>query len=201
VVDYLIKQGPSLDVGRIETPRGIVQMIERNLERLGSEDQAVLQAASVAGAGFSSAAIAAAIERPVREIEECCSRLARQEQFVGVAEAAPWPDGTVAASFRFLHALYKDVLYGRVPIGGRAELHRRIGEPEEAAYGERAGEIAAQLANHYREANNLEKAVHFLRPAADQAAARSALSEPEAQLRDAIDSGTRSADLGGARSR
>ena len=44
-------------------------MIERNLEQLKPEEQAVRQAASVAGAEFSAVAVAAALERPQNEIE------------------------------------------------------------------------------------------------------------------------------------
>jgi len=39
----------------------------------------------------------------------------------------------------------QEVLYERVPAGRRVDLHRRIGEREEQAYGERAREIAAEL--------------------------------------------------------
>ena len=44
-------------------------MIERNLERLKPEEQAVLEVASVAGPEFSVAPVAAALERPQNEIE------------------------------------------------------------------------------------------------------------------------------------
>ncbi len=49
---------------RLDALRSIRQMIERNLERLKPEEQAVLEGASVAGAEFSAAAVAAALERP-----------------------------------------------------------------------------------------------------------------------------------------
>jgi len=52
-------------------------MIERNLERLKPEKQAVLEVASVAGPEFSVAAVAAALERPQNEIEGCCARPSR----------------------------------------------------------------------------------------------------------------------------
>ena len=96
VVDYLVDAGllagsreakaaesaEILRPDRIEVPRGVSQMIERNLERLNPEEQAVLEAASVAGAEFSAAAVAAALERPQNEVEACCARLSRREQFV-----------------------------------------------------------------------------------------------------------------------
>jgi hypothetical protein len=49
VVDYLVAQGLQLDASKIETPRNIRQMIERNLRRLDAEQQAVLESAGVAG--------------------------------------------------------------------------------------------------------------------------------------------------------
>ena len=41
---------------------------------------------------------------------------------------AEWPDGTVAARYGFLHALYQEVLYHRLTVRRRQRLHRQIGE-------------------------------------------------------------------------
>jgi predicted ATPase len=183
VVDYLVAQGPPLDAIKIEAPRNIRQMIERNLERLSSEERSVLESASVAGAEFS----AAALERPILEVETCCTDLSRREQFVTADGASQWPDGTVAASFGFRHALYRDVLYERVPAGQRAELHRRIAEREEQAYGERAKEIAAELAHHYSRTHDNDKAVTYFQLAGEQAVARGAMVEAEGHYRRALD--------------
>ncbi len=60
VVDFLVEQGSLLDASKIEAPRNIRQMIERNLQRLGPDEQRVLEAASVTGAEFAAAATAAA---------------------------------------------------------------------------------------------------------------------------------------------
>jgi predicted ATPase len=67
VVDYLAErhdlrtpgdgsaaQSPEpLAADRVDTPPSIVEMIERNLDRLNPDEQAVLEVASVAGAGVS----------------------------------------------------------------------------------------------------------------------------------------------------
>src|SRR5262252_8660869 len=53
----------TLRAHRLDAPRNIRQMIERNLERLKPEDQAVLEGASAVGAEFSAAAVAAALDR------------------------------------------------------------------------------------------------------------------------------------------
>src|SRR5262249_8416144 len=80
----------SLDL--IGVPDNIRRMIERNFERLTPEDQAVLQAASVAGTEFSATAVAAALERQPEEVEVYCVRLAQREQFLAAREPIRWPD-------------------------------------------------------------------------------------------------------------
>ena len=201
VVDYLVNAGllassreasaagsaEILRADRIEVPRSVRQMIERNLERLKPEEQAVLEGASVAGLDFSAAAVAAGLERPRSEVEACCARLSRREQFVVGKDPVTRPDGTVATSFRFLHALYKEVLYERVPIGKRAEVHRRVAEAEEVAYGERASEIAAQLAHHFGRGGSSEKAIEYLIRAGEHAATNGADNEVIAQLDAALE--------------
>ena len=57
-----------------------------------------------------------------------CEALARRGQFLRAAGIAEWPDGTVAGRYAFIHALYQQVLYGRVSIGERVGLHLRTGE-------------------------------------------------------------------------
>ncbi len=62
--------------------------------------------------------------------------LLRREQFVREQGTDEWPDGTLATCYGFLHAVFQETLYEQVPIGRRAHFHQRIGEREEAAYGE-----------------------------------------------------------------
>ena len=172
---------------RLDALRSIRHMIERNLERLKPEEQAVLQAASVAGIEFSSAAVAATLECPQNEVEERCALLSRREQFVSEQGPATWPDGTVAGSFRFHHALYQEVLYDRLAAGQRLELHRRIAMREEAAYGDHAAEIATELAHHFNCANNRERAIHYFRIAGDRSVGRAAVMEAEDHYRGALE--------------
>jgi DNA-binding winged helix-turn-helix (wHTH) protein/tetratricopeptide (TPR) repeat protein len=167
----------TLRTHRLDALRGIRQMIERNLERLKPDEQAVLESASVAGAEFSAATVAAALGRPQNEVEACCMRLSRREQFVSELGPVAWPDGTVATGFRFHHTLYQEVLYGRLSIGHQVDLHRLIAMREEAGYGERAGEVATELAYHYGRANDKSKAIQYLGLAAQRASKRGATLE------------------------
>ena len=177
----------TLRAHRLDALRSTRQMVERNLERLKSEEQATLEAASVAGAEFSSAAVAAALECPQDEIEACCARLSRREQFVDEQGPITWPDDTVAASFRFHHSLYQEVLYGRLPLARRFQLHRRIAMCQEAAYGDRAAEIATELAHHYSCGNSKDKAIHYFRVAGERAVSRGAVIEAGDHYRSALE--------------
>ena len=200
LVDNLVAQGvldpgvaqrrevvPLLDSSHGEMPRSILQMIERNVDQLASDEQQVLEAASVAGAKFSTAAVAAALEQPLREIESSCKRLSRHERFVQADGVTQWPDRTVAESFHFRHALYRDALYDRVPASHRIELHRRIAEREENAYGEQAAEIATELAHHYSRSNRPYKAIQYFQLAGERACGRSAVIEAERHYAAALE--------------
>jgi len=176
-----------LHVHRLDALHNIRQMIERNLERLKPEERAVLEAASVTGVEFSSASVAAALECTQNEVEKCCSRLSRREQFVTEQGSITWPDGTVATNFRFHHALYQEVLYGRLSPADQIQLHRRIAIREEAGYGERAGEAATELANHYRRAKDKQNAIRYFHIAGQRAVERAAMIEAERHFASALE--------------
>jgi DNA-binding winged helix-turn-helix (wHTH) protein/tetratricopeptide (TPR) repeat protein len=178
--------GAALRTHRLDALQGIRQMIERNLERLNSDEQEVLQGASVAGAEFSAASVAAALERSLDEVEQCCARLARAEQFVSAQGPIAWPDGTVATGFRFSHSLYQEVLYDRLPANVQLQLHRRIAARQEAAYGECVDEVASQLAHHYSRANDQKRAIQYSRLAGERVLARGAPAEAEDHYRRAL---------------
>lgn len=163
------------DAAAVETavPRGLRQMIEQQLARLAPEEQDLLEAASVAGMVFAAASLGGDLEA----IETRCEALARRGQFLAPGGGEDWPDGTVSTRYRFRHVLYQQVLYERLPAGRRANLHRRIGEREEAAYRSRPGERAAVLALHFERGRDAGRAVRYRQLAAEQALQRCAYRE------------------------
>jgi tetratricopeptide (TPR) repeat protein len=186
VVDYLVEHGSLDDAEKIEAPRNIRQMIERNLQRLTAEEQRMLEAASVAGTEFSAAAVAAALGRPIAEVEACCTALSRRQLFIDTTGIAAWPDDTSSTVFRFRHALYLNVLYDAIPNSHRVDFHRQIADRLEVAYDGRVSESAAELANHFRRAHEADKAARFFQLAAEGALARCAYRETERHYRDAL---------------
>jgi hypothetical protein len=106
-------------------------------------------------------------------VEERCEALVAQQLLYPLG-ATTWPDGTVATRYAFVHALYQQVVYERLGAGRRVRLHQWLGECLEAAYGAQAGEIAAELAEHFVRGQDARRAVPYLRRAAENAAQRSA---------------------------
>jgi len=146
----------------------------------------MLETMSLLGRTAAAAAIAAGCDVATTDVEAMLGELARQRWFVRERPAAEWPDGTISASFEFLHALYREVLESRIPPARRVVLHRRIGDRLERGYGGRAGEIAAELAVHFEMARDTSRAVTHLQRAADTSRRRSAYLIAEDQLRRAL---------------
>jgi predicted ATPase len=199
VVDSLVARGllvqtdegwklqVELEKVEVGIPESIRQTIEQQFERLNAEERRILGSASVVGVEFSAAAVAAAVAEEVAQIEERCEKLARRGQFLRPLGIEEWPDGTVAARYKFIHALYQNVLYQRVGAMQRLRLHQRIGEREEAAYGTRVGEVAAALAVHFEQGRDYGRAVQYLRRAAANAVRRFANREAIACLTRALE--------------
>lgn len=195
VVDDLLSQGV-FDKAREEEqvnlvtgliPASIKDLIEHDLDQLSSEDQSILETASVAGTVFSSAEVMAGMDRPADAIETRCAVWARRGQFLHAEDAETWPDGTVTARYRFRHALYQEVIYGRISPGRCVRLHQQIGERKEAGYGGRASEIAAELATHFMRGRDTQRAAHYLYQAGENALWRSAYGQAETYLSQSLE--------------
>ena len=159
-------------------PESLRQTIEKHLGRLTPEEQRMVEAASVAGVEFSTAAVAAGLEEQTERVEEWCEGLAKQEQFLQAHGTETFADGTVTGRYGFLHALYQQVLYERMAVVRRVRLHRRLGAWGERAYGEQGSDRTAELAVHFERGQDYARAVQYLTQAGENALRRSA--HPEA---------------------
>jgi predicted ATPase len=198
-IDYLIGQGqlrvvdgewrlsgPAEDIAS-RAPETLWQLVEKQVERLTADEQAVLVAASVAGVEFSATvAVVAGIDPQQGELR--CETLARRGQFLRRVGIAEWPDGTVAGRYAFIHALYQQVLYQRASVGERVGLHLRTAERLERGYGQRAGEIAGELAVHFEHGRDFERAARYRRQAGEHALHQHAYGEAADHATRALDS-------------
>ena len=167
----------ALEQIQVGMPDNIRQMIEKQIESLGQDERRTLETASLAGVDFSTAVVAAALDADTLAVEETCENLARHHQFLrAVADSTSSAD-EVSTRYCFIHALYQNALYDRVPLARRAHLHKRIGEQMEIDFGGRAPEIAAELAMHFEKAREYHRAVPYLQQAAVNASRRFANRE------------------------
>jgi predicted ATPase len=134
---------------QVGVPDSIKQMIEKQLDYLGANEQRILEAASVAGTEFSADAVATGLGEDRAVVEERCSELARRRQFILDCGVDVLANGEAVSRYAFIHALYQNVLYERVSASRRVQLHRRLGELSERIQDEAAREIAAELAMHF----------------------------------------------------
>jgi DNA-binding winged helix-turn-helix (wHTH) protein/tetratricopeptide (TPR) repeat protein len=198
VVDDLVDRGvlthvegrwavrPTVTPIELGIPKDLQRLIERQLDRLDPMEARVLEVASVVGADFSAAAVAAAAGAPEGDVETLCHAIARRQQIIHAAGAEEWADGTVASRFGFQHALYREALYARLPAGRCVDLHRRVGDRLAQAYGDRADEIAGELAMHFERGLDVYRAVCSLHTAGRVAGHRGAAHEAEAYFTRAL---------------
>ena len=199
VLDHLTQQGllarepdgwqlrvPIADIA-IGVPESVRQMIDAQIARLRPEEQRLLEVASVAGAVFTASVCAAAADQEPEHFEALCETLARRQHLVR-ASGPPQvlPDGSLAPRYAFVHALYREVCYGRQAPGRRATLHRRLGERMEVVFATQLHDVAAELAYHFEAGAAWARAVTYLRLVADTAGQRYAYREAATTLQHAL---------------
>ncbi|MDX2166844.1 MAG: AAA family ATPase, partial [Deltaproteobacteria bacterium] len=177
----------SIDAASERVPLGLRELIGHRLRGLSAGERRTLEAASVAGDTFAIASLAAALRLDAAAVEADCAQLATREALLVAVAPVTWVDGTTTARYRFLHALYRQVVYDSLGAARRIRLHQAIGAREMAGLGERAGEQAAQLAMHFSRGRDWARAVEFHRLAARAAVERQATHEVVAHCTAGLD--------------
>jgi adenylate cyclase len=167
-------------------PESLRQMIDAQIARLRPEEQRTLEVASVAGAVFTSSVCAVAAHQEAEHFEALCETLARRQHIVRAAGPHQLPDGSLSPRYEFVHALYREVCYGRQAPGRRATLHRRLGERMEVLFATRLHDVASELAYHFEAGADWGRAITYLRLVADTAERRYAHREAATTLQRAL---------------
>jgi tetratricopeptide (TPR) repeat protein len=175
-------------------PENVQGIIAARLDALSSEDKSLLQDAAVLGKVFWSGALAAMNGLHRWTVEESLHRLERKE-FVRRERRSSVATET---EYAFRHVLVRDVAYGQVPRGVRAEKHRLAAEWIEALSADRE-DRAEMLAHHYLSALEFgraagqdvesiaERARVALREAGDRAYSLNAIAAAAGFYREAIE--------------
>ena len=171
---------------RDDVPESLAERIERQIDALDPQAARLLEAASAAGPEFSAAEAAAALGGELVAVEEACDELARRALFLTRSGVGEWPDGTLAARFRFRHALHREVLAARAAPARRREQHRRLAERLEQGFAGRTGELGAALADHCERGGDPAGALRHYAVAVEAAARRHAGHEARALAERAL---------------
>ncbi|MDH3250291.1 MAG: AAA family ATPase, partial [Acidimicrobiia bacterium] len=139
----LLSQSASLN--ELAVPDTLHGVIAARLDLLDTDEKAVLQAASVVGRVFWSAALAEATGMTVEALRTHLRNLANRELIRPVRE----PSMIGQEEWTFTHALVNDVAYGQIPRTDRGRNHLSVIGWIEQASGDRMGEVAELLAHHY----------------------------------------------------
>ena len=143
-------------------PENLGRFIEREVEKLAEGEQQCLKRPVWLGQNSQSLLLLPVSNNRLKQLRRLCETLAKRGQFLRAEGLAEWPDGTVGTHYRFIHALYQEVLYERIAPGRRIRLHRRIGERIEAAYGEQTAQMAVELAVHFDHGRETQRAVRII---------------------------------------
>jgi len=136
--------------GRIEQlPETVQGMIAARLDLLELEQKKLIQDAAVVGKSFWLGALVLITDEERGVLEERLHALERKE-FVRRERASSLAGD---AEYAFRHLLVRDVAYGQIPRGERAEKHRRAAEWLEQLG--RPDDHAEMLAHHYLQALEL----------------------------------------------
>lgn len=177
----------TLEQLRSVVPESLYQFIEQQIAQLTGEERETLAAASVAGIEFPAWAVAAATGREPSAVEDCCERLVARQLMLRSAGLQDLPDGSTCGRYKFMHSLYRETLYRRSSPIARLRLHQRMGEAIESLWGGGATQVASELARHFQEGHDWERAVRYLRLVAENDAGRYAWREAVANLESALE--------------
>jgi class 3 adenylate cyclase/tetratricopeptide (TPR) repeat protein len=172
---------------RLAVPATLHASLMARLDRLGQAAREVAQGGAAIGREFGYGLLTGIMDLPEQQLLESLDRL--------VAAGLVFARGTPPdASYLFKHALVQDAAYGSLLRGRRQGLHRRIVATLEERLPETVQAHPALLAQHCQEAGLVEQAAVYWLTAGQQALARSAMAEAEAQLRKGLDALTTLSD-------
>ena len=138
----------------VSVPDTVHALIAARLDTVPAARKALLQDAAVVGKVFWSGAVATMGDLAEEAARAALHELARRE-IVRPARNSSVKD---QAEYAFWHVLVRDVAYGQIPRGSRAQKHRAAAEWIEQTAGDRVADQAELLAYHYEQALDLARA-------------------------------------------
>ncbi|NNJ12887.1 AAA family ATPase [Chloroflexales bacterium ZM16-3] len=165
----------------VRLPSTVQGLITSRIDRLSPAQQLTLKVASVIGQGFTLSTLSA-----IHPVERDPGRLVDQLFTLQQAGLVLIESFDPELAYTFKHAVAAEVAYNLMSFRQRRQLHRSLAERYEAGGEGVTAANAAQLAYHWRQANDLPRAMGYLAMAGEQALRAGAYSEAGGFLREAI---------------
>jgi class 3 adenylate cyclase/tetratricopeptide (TPR) repeat protein len=167
------------DVQVIHVPATVQALLAGRIDRLPPEEKRLLQAASVIGKDVPFGLLQATIEGEEGDLRQGLAHLQAAEFLY---EAHLFPE----LQYTFKHALTHEVAFASLLQERRMVLHLRILEALESRLADQPSEEIEPLARHALGAEVWDKAVGYLRQAAQRTMARSSYDAAAGLLREGL---------------
>jgi predicted ATPase len=143
-------------------PARVEGIIRERIGRLEEKLREILSVASVEGEDFTTQVVARIQEIQERQLlRQLSQQLEKRHQLV--RERGEVQVGQqVFFRYQFAHRLFQQYLYNDLGAAERRLLHGEVAEMLETLYAGDTDEIVVQLAHHYTEAGEAEKAITYL---------------------------------------
>jgi predicted ATPase/class 3 adenylate cyclase len=164
----------------LHIPPTVQAVLAARIDRLPSEEKALLQTLAVIGKEFSLSLLKKAADRPEDELQGLLAHLQTAEF---IYEQPVFPE----VEYTFKHALTQEVAYNSLLIERRKMLHERTAQTIETLFHSKLDDHYSELAYHYSRSGNTHKAVEYLGLAGQQAVQRSANTEAITHLTAALE--------------
>jgi DNA-binding winged helix-turn-helix (wHTH) protein/tetratricopeptide (TPR) repeat protein len=151
-------------------PETLQQMLETQFDQLSATEQSILKSASVAGERFSVWTISPTLNIDPDQIEDVCDQLSVRQQVIKPAGIQQISKGLVSAHYEFKHSLFRHAIYRLLPEGTRSKLQLGLAVRLETLCTAGHRELALEVAFHFEEGRDYERAIRYLLVAAENAA-------------------------------
>jgi transcriptional regulator with XRE-family HTH domain len=152
----------------VTLPARVEAVIAQHFSRLPPDLSEILAVASVEGEQFTVEVVARALGMPERKlVRRLAGELSRQHRLVVSRGELDLYKRSISA-YAFRHVLFQVYAYSQLDPGERRRMHHEVAEALEELYQDEVEVIASQLAWHYQEAHQAEKAVISLHMAGNR---------------------------------
>ena len=188
IADGKWQVAPGVDLQEVVLPTTAQGVIISRIDRLSPSEQLALKVASVIGRVFSHQTLYDIF--PVTSDKPHLDRhLQTLEQLDLIFQNVPQP------AYTFKNLLTQEAAYNSMLYSQRRQLHRLVAEWYERTCCDDLAPYYATLAHHWRQADDLAKAIDYLEKAGQQALRNGAYQEAERLFKESLELDARSGVL------